>query len=399
MKVQIFDPCLMARIGACVCGMLCVLGMAGCQGKSKSADGPPPSPVEVGVLDVRPTPVTLLKDLPGRVSALRIAEIRARVSGIVQKRYFNEGSDVKAGQALYQIDPVPYEAALDNARGSLAKAKATVEEATLNEQRYRKLLGSRTVSQQDYDSAVADLHSGEADVLSGEAEVKQAEINLGYTRVTSPVSGRIGVSLVTEGAYVRDSDATLMATVQQLDQVYVDVTQSSNELLRMRRQVANGEIETNGAGQSRVKLTLDDGTAYDLEGTLQFSDVTVDPSTSSVKLRAIFPNPDETLLPGLFVRARLVEGEKKDAILVPQLAVSRNRKGEAVAYVVGSDGKAEERVLRADRSVGNQWLVDSGLKTGDQLIVSNLQSVRVGTPVKAQPASLAAAYLPSTAAD
>ncbi|CAN5701850.1 efflux RND transporter adaptor subunit AcrA [soil metagenome] len=358
--------------------------------------GGPPQ-VEVGVLTVTPTKVNFTRDLPGRVSAFRTAEVRARVDGIVQKRVFTEGSDVKAGEVLYEIDAAPYVAALNNAKGTLAKAEANAEGARLKGDRYKQLLGSKVISQLDFDDATAILRAYEADVISGKAGVESAQIDLDYTSVTSPVSGRIGASQVTEGAYVRKTDATLLATVQELDRVYVDVTQSSNELLRLRRQIADGEIQTDADGRTQVRLLLDDGTEYAEDGVLQFSDVTVDPKTSSVTLRAIFPNPRGELLPGMFVRARLSEGLKQDAILVPQLAVSRNAKGEAQAYVVvGEGGKVESRILDASTAVGNQWLVRSGLKAGDQLIVSNLQQVREGASVKTTPANLAAAYMPGT---
>ena len=356
-------------------------------------EGGPPQ-VEVGVLSVKPTKVSFTRDLPGRVSAFRTAEVRARVDGIVQKRIFTEGSDVKAGEVLYQIDPASYVAVLNNAKGIQAKAEANAEGARLKGERYNRLLGSKVISQLDYDDASATLRAYEADVISGKAAVESAQIDLGYTSVTSPVSGRIGASQVTEGAYVRKTDATLLATVQELDRVYVDVTRSSNELLRLRRQIANGEIQTDADGHARVRLLLDDGTEYSEDGILQFSDVTVDPTTSSVTLRAIFPNPKGELLPGMFVRERLSEGLKQDAILVPQLAVTRNAKGEALAYVVGEGGKVESRILDASTAVGNQWLVRSGLKAGDQLIVSTLQQVREGASVKTTPANLAAAYLP-----
>lgn len=384
--------------------LLSALLLAACLGGCGRKSGPPasnmpdgmPGQMEVGVLTVKPTKVTFTRELPGRVSAFRTAEVRARVDGIVQKRIFIEGSDVKAGDILYQIDSAPYVAALNNAQGTLAKAEANAEGARLKEARLKKLLGSSVVSKQDYDDAAAALHAYEADVISGKAAVETAKINLGYTKVTSPVSGRIGASQVTEGAYVRETDATLLAKVQELDRVYVDVTQSSNELLRLRRQIANGDIQTDAEGQARVRLLLDDGTEYAEDGALQFSDVTVEPTTSSVTLRAIFPNPGNELLPGMFVRARLSAGLRQDAILVPQLAVTRNARGEALAYVVGKGGKVESRILDASTAIGNQWLIRSGLKAGDQLIVSNLQQVREGALVKTTPSNLAAAYLPPT---
>lgn len=255
------------------------------------------------------------------------------------------------------------------------------------------------ISPQEYDSSLGSFRANEADVASGKAAVQTAKINLGYTRVVAPITGRIGVSQVTEGAYVQETAATLLATVQQLDRVYVDVTQASGELLRLRRDLASGRLKGDGAGQARVKLILEDGTEYPEEGTLQLSDVTVNPTTSSVTVRALFPNPKRDLLPGLFVRARLEEGNTPDAILVPQLAVTRNLKGEPTALVVGADNKAELRILQTPRAVGNQWLVPDGLKPGDRLIVDNLQKVRPGAAVKPTPAKLAPAFVAAASSD
>jgi membrane fusion protein (multidrug efflux system) len=341
--------------------------------------------MEVGVLTIATAPVTLTQDLPGRTSAFRVAEVRARVSGIVLKRLFVEGSDVTEGQVLYEIDPAPYQAAFDSAQGTLARAEANVATARSKEQRYLQLVKARAISQQDYDDAVANQGSFEADVVSGRAAVQTARINLGYTKVTSPVSGRIGISQVTEGAYVQDSAATLLATVQQLDRIYVDVTQASSELLRLKRDLKDGKLKADEAGQARVKLILDDDSIYADEGALQVSDVTVNTSTNSVTVRAIFPNPRGELLPGMFVRARLEEGSSPDAILVPQSAVTRNTKGEPTAMVVGANSTVEVRVLKTSRSVGNQWLISDGLKPGDQVIVNNLQKIRPGAPVKPSP--------------
>ncbi len=351
--------------------------------------------MEVGVLTIATAPVTLTQDLPGRTSAFRVAEVRARVSGIVLKRLFTEGSDVTEGQVLYEIDPAPYQAAFESAQGTLARAEANVATARSKEQRYKQLLASRAISKQDYDDAVANQGSFEADVVSGKAAVQTARINLGYTKVTSPVSGRIGISQVTEGAYVQDSAATLLATVQQLDRIYVDVTQASSELLRLKRDLKDGKLKADEAGQARVKLILDDDSIYADEGTLQASDVSVNTSTNSVTVRAIFPNARGELLPGMFVRARLEEGSSPDAILVPQSAVTRNTKGEPTAMVVGANNTVEVRVLKTSRSVGNQWLISDGLKVGDQVIVNNLQKIRPGAPVKPSPIE---AQPPATAA-
>jgi membrane fusion protein (multidrug efflux system) len=361
--------------------------IAGCGKKQAGPPGGPGGPMEVGVLTIAPAPLTLTQDLPGRISAFRVAEVRARVNGIVLKRLFTEGSDVAEGQVLYEIDPAPYQAALDSALGTLARAEANATTARLKEERFKQLLTAKAISKQDYDDALANERTYEADVLSGKAAVQAARITLDYTKVTSPITGRIGISQVTEGAYVQASAANLLATVQQLDRVYVDVTQASSELLRLRRDLASGRLKADETGKPRVKLIHEDGEIYPDEGSLEVSDVTVNATTNSVTVRAIFPNPRGELLPGLFVRARLEEGSSPDAILVPQLAVSRNSKGEPTTLVVGANGTAELRVLETPRAVGNQWLVTAGLKPGDQVIVDNLQRVRPGAPVKAIPAA------------
>jgi membrane fusion protein (multidrug efflux system) len=340
------------------------------------------------VITVVAAPLALTQDLPGRTSAFHVAEVRARVSGIVEKRLFEEGGEVKQGQVLYQIDPAPYQASLKSAQGTLARAEANVASTRAQEERYRTLLADHAVSKQDYDNAVASFKGYEADVVSGQAGVQTAEINLGYTQVVSPITGRIGISQVTEGAYVQESAATLLATVQQLDPMYVDVTQPSSDLLRLKRELASGKLKSAGAGMARVKLILDDDSEYPVEGTLQLADVTVNQTTSSVTVRAIFPNPKDELLPGMFVRARLEEGISPDAILVPQLAVTHNQQGEPTAMVAGAAGHVELRVLKTPRAVGNQWLVSEGLKPGDLLIVDSLQRLRPGAAVKPVPAKL-----------
>jgi len=351
-------------------------------GPASAGPGGPQGPMEVSVLTVTPASVTLTQDLPGRISAFRVAEVRARVNGIVLKRLFTEGTDVTEGQVLYEIDPAPYQAALDSALGTLARAEANATTARLKEERFKQLLAAKAISKQDYDDAQANQRTFDADVLSGKAAVQSARINLDYTKVTSPVSGRIGISQVTEGAYVQAANATLLATVQQLDKVYVDVTQASSELLRLKRELASGRLKADASGKAQVKLIHEDNTIYPEEGSLEVSDVTVNTMTNSVTVRAIFPNPRGELLPGLFVRARLEEGSSPDAILVPQLAVSRNSKGEPTTMVVGANSTVELRVLKTERAVGNQWLVSSGLKAGDQVIVDNLQKIRPGAPVK-----------------
>lgn len=364
-----------------------LLGSAVLTGCAKKPAPPAaPAAVEVGVVTVTASPVTLTRELPGRTSAFRVAEVRARVNGIVQKRLFDEGSDVKAGQPLYEIDPAPYQAALDSAKASLARAEANAASIRLQEERSRQLVGARAISQQEYDNALAGLQAAEADIAAAKAAVQTAAINLGYTTVTSPISGRIGRAEVTEGAYVQAATATLLATVQQLDPLYVDLTQSSTEVLQLRRALAEGRLTATATGDAKVALLFDNGSPYAEEGSLEFSDVTVNASTNSITLRAIFPNPRGELLPGMFVRARLDEGSTS-ALLVPQLGVTRNTRGQPTALVVGADGKAELRVLTVARAIGNQWLVADGLKDGDRVIVQNLQRIAPGVAVTAVPAT------------
>ncbi len=369
------------RSPACAAGVgvlaLCLL--AGCK-EAPAAPSAPNKPVEVGVITVAPEAVTLTRELPGRTSPLRIAEVRARVDGIVLERAFEEGSDVKKGQSLFRIDPLPYQAALDRAEAALSSAEARVESSRLLAERYEQLLADRAVSKQEHDNAVAAHKVAAADVAGNKAAVTSARINLGYTRVTSPISGRIGRSEVTEGGFVRQAEGTLMATVQQLDPIYVDVTQPSAEVLRLQRELESGALVRSGEG-AKVRLVLEDGTAYSELGTLQFSDVTVNPTTGSITLRAIFPNPDRKLLPGMFVRAQLEEGTRPGALLVPQIAVRRDAQGKASVMVVGAGEKVEVRPVVAPRAVGDKWLVTEGLSAGDKVIVEGLQKVRPGSVV------------------
>jgi membrane fusion protein (multidrug efflux system) len=369
-------------------GALALLA-AGCS--KEAAPAAPPGPVEVGVVTIAPGAVTLTRELPGRTSAFRVAEVRARVNGIVTKRSFVEGSDVKAGQTLFEIDPAPYRAALDSAKATLARAEANVAAARMQAERFTELVEANAVSKQEYDNAIAALKASEADVASGRAAVQTARINLGYTTVSSPVPGRIGRSAVTEGAYVQQAQATLLATVQQIDRLYVDLSQSSSEVLRLRRDLESGKLQSAGEGRAKVTLLFEDGSEYSHPGTLQFSDVTVDPSTGSITLRALFPNPERILLPGMFVRARLQEGVNPQAILVPQQAVTRDQKGQALALIVNSESKVERRQLVTERSVGDSWLVTDGLAAGDRVIVEGIQKVRPGAEVKAVAAAASGA--------
>jgi membrane fusion protein, multidrug efflux system len=362
-----------------------LLLLSACGGRASAPAAP--AVVEVGVVTIQPAPVTLTRELPGRTSAFRVAEVRARVNGIVQKRLFVEGSDVREGQKLFLIDPAPYEAALDGARATLARAEATLANARVQAQRHTELIKTNVVSQQDHDNSLAALKTAEADVAAARAAEQAARINFGYTTVTAPVSGRIGRSAVTEGAYAQASQATLLATVQQIDPIYVDVTQSADDVLRLRRDLEAGKLQGSGKGQARVRLVTEEGREYAQAGTLQFTDVTVDPGTGSIALRALFPNPKGELLPGMFVRARLEEGVSPQALLVPQVGVTRDQKGMPVAMVVNAEKKVERRQLTTDRAVGNAWLVTDGIRPGDQVIVEGLQKVRPGVQVNPVPAA------------
>ncbi len=367
--------------GTLVAGLL----LAGCGKQQRQAKtSPPPSP-EVGVVVVQPRQVTLATELPGRTSPYLIAEVRPQVSGIIQKRLFTEGSDVKAGQVLYQIDPATYQAAFASAKAAEAKADATLTAVRLKAERYRDLVKIKAVSQQDNDDAQAALKQAEADVAATRAAVETARINLAYTRVTAPISGRIGRSAVTDGALVTANQPAALATIQQLSPIYVDVTQSSADLLKLKQSLASGLLKHDGASQARVKLLLEDGSAYPLPGTLKFSEVTVDQSTGSITLRALFPNPKQTLLPGMFVRAVVEEGVNENALLVPQRGVTRDQNGDAMVMMVGAGEKVEPRVIKVARTVGDNWLVTDGLKAGDRVILEGIQRARPGTQVKAVP--------------
>ncbi|EMQ1605971.1 multidrug efflux RND transporter periplasmic adaptor subunit AcrA [Salmonella enterica] len=357
------------------------LALTGCDDKQDQQGGQ--QMPEVGVVTLKTEPLQITTELPGRTVAYRIAEVRPQVSGIILKRNFVEGSDIEAGVSLYQIDPATYQATYDSAKGDLAKAQAAANIAELTVKRYQKLLGTQYISKQEYDQALADAQQATAAVVAAKAAVETARINLAYTKVTSPISGRIGKSSVTEGALVQNGQASALATVQQLDPIYVDVTQSSNDFLRLKQELANGSLKQEN-GKAKVDLVTSDGIKFPQSGTLEFSDVTVDQTTGSITLRAIFPNPDHTLLPGMFVRARLQEGTKPTALLVPQQGVTRTPRGDATVLVVGADNKVETRQIVANQAIGDKWLVTDGLKAGDRVVVSGLQKVRPGTQVKVQ---------------
>jgi len=357
------------------------LALPGCkESPTSAASAAPQPPAPVGVVTLTEQSVTLTTELPGRTSPYRIAEVRPQVSGVLQKRLFVEGDDVQAGQQLYQIDPAMYQAAYDSAQATLAHAKAEQASAKALADRYKALGSSNAVSKQDYDNAEAAELQAQADIASGQAAVETAGINVVYTKVLSPIKGRTGIS-VTEGALVTANQTTPLVTVQQLDPIYVDIPQSMVLLLRLRRELADGQIKSTGKDQAQVALTLEDGSTYAETGQLQFTETTVDQSTGSVTLRAIFPNAQKLLLPGMFVTAHLEEGVSENAILVPQRGVTHNPQGEATVLVVTPDNKVELRVIRTDRAIRDQWLVSDGLKAGERVIVDGLQKAQPGATV------------------
>ena len=339
---------------------------AGCSHKAAPPVVPPP---EVATVTVAPQPVVLTTELSGRTAPYRIAEIRPQVSGLIQKRLFTEGADVQAGQELYQIDPAPFQAMLDKAQANLKAVRSRAKRA-------EELLATKAVSQQDFDDA-------DAAFKQAEAELEMARINLAYTKITAPIPGRIGMSSVTDGAIVTAYQPVPVATIQQLDPIYVDVPQSTAELLRLQGRLADGRLIRDGNNQNAVQLILEDGTKYPSEGTLQFRDVSVDPSTATMILRMVFPNPNGVLLPGMFVRTAVKEGVNEQAILIPQQAVMRDPKGNPMVMIVNAAGTVEPRMLTLDRAIGDKWLVTSGLTTGDRVIVEGLQKARPGAAVKA----------------
>lgn len=359
--------------------VVCV-ALAGCS--RKPALSAPPVP-EVSVVTVQKQSIPMTTSLSGRTSAYLVAEVHARVDGIVLERNFVEGSDVKAGQLLYTIDPAVYQAQLESAKAGLAKTQANVKAAIAQRVRYQKLIAAHAVSRQDYDNALAQQNQAIADVAAAQATLNNAKINLGYTRVVSPIAGRIGRSQVTKGAYVQASQATLLATVQKIDSMYVNVTQSSADLLRLRREMA--QAQSTKAPEVKVDLILEDGSPYSIPGKLEFSDITVEPSTGAITLRAIFPNPKQELLPGMFVRARIHERFNREVILVPQIGVTHNAKGQPTALVVGPDNVVKQCILVTLKTMKDQWVVLEGLSAGERVIVEGLQKVRPGIKVTPVP--------------
>lgn len=360
-----------------------LLSACGDKGAQQGAGQTPPPP-QVGVVTVKPQTVPLVTELPGRLEASRIAQVRARVAGVVQKRTFVEGSDVKAGQVLFQIDPSTYQASFDSARATLAKAEANLNQATALAERYKPLQEAKAVSPQEYLNAQVAQRQAQADVATAKAAVQTAQINLGYATVTSPISGRIGRALVTEGALVGQGETTQLATVQQINPLYVNFTQSATEALRLQRAMQAGKLDKAGAEGATVKVVLDDGTAYPLNGKLLFTDLTVDSTSGQVSLRAELPNPQGALLPGLYVRVRLEQAQVQGGILIPQQAVTRAAQGDTV-MVVDAQGQVSTRPVKLSGALGNQWVVTDGLKEGEQVMVDGFQKVRPKQPVKAVP--------------
>ncbi|AZQ85992.1 efflux RND transporter periplasmic adaptor subunit [Colwellia sp. Arc7-635] len=375
---------LRSRIALLVLSTLVAsIALTGCDLAAEQSQVSAPRAMPVGVVTLKSQALTLKKELPGRINAFQIAEIRPQVSGIVQARLFTEGKQVEQGQALYQINPATFKAELAASEAAVAKAQASIASTKAKAARFSELLKIKAVSQQDFDEADATYKQANAELLTAKAQLQSAQINLDYSHVSSPISGQISKSSVTVGALVSANQSTALATVTQLDPIYVDLTQSSNELTRLKKAIASGALTVDSTSQTDVELIMEDGSIYPHKGTLQFSEVTVDPSTGSVTLRAKFPNPEKLLLPGMYARASIIEGVKADAVLVPQRGVSRNSKGEPTAMVVSKDNKVESRVLTVDRTVGSNWLVTSGLADGDKLIVEGLQKIRPGAPVVA----------------
>ncbi len=352
--------------------------LTGCSDQPKGGQRPP---TEVAIVTVAPERLAISNELPGRLEANRVAQVRARVPGIVLKRTFTEGSEVKAGQLLFRIDPATYQAALNSAKASLAKAEANLTQTSLKLDRYQPLVKINAISKQEFDDATAAKMQAAADVASAKAAVTTAGLNLGYASVTAPISGRIGRALVTEGALVGQGEVTQLALIQQLDTVYVNLTQSSVEVMQLRQALKSGQLKGTSKDEAKVTLVLEDGSIYPRDGKLLFSDITVDESTGTVTLRATFPNPERVLMPGMFVRARLQQAVSEEALAVPQQAVQRSNEG-AFVMVVGAEDKVEIRTVKTTASQGDRWIVTDGLKEGDRVIVEGLQKVRAGMVVK-----------------
>lgn len=367
--------------GFCLGLTVILLALNGCA-KHQTGGPTDAAPVtEVGVIVMTPQRVLEQTELSGRLSALNVADVRPQISGIVQKRLFIEGADVSAGQPLYQIDPAVYQATYDQARGVLAKAEAALSDAKAKSSRYAELVKINAVSKQDYDDAVAAVSEDQADILADRASLESARINLAYTRITSPISGKIGVSNVTAGALVTAEQTTALATVQTIDRMYLDVPRPSIDWLRLRKAFDAGHLKQAGKHGALVRVVMEDGSDYSQPGTLAFSDITVDQTTGSVTLRVVVPNPEHELLPGMFVRAEIEEGVDDHAMLVPQLAVTRTPDGQATVWLASADGKVHEAPVKADTAYGDKWIISQGLKTGDRVVVSGASQLQDGMPV------------------
>ncbi len=384
-----------------VCALVAAALLAACGQQSGKPAGPPGGgmpPAEVGVVTVAPHAMGVTTELPGRLEASRVAQVRARAAGILKQRLFKEGSEVKAGQPLFQIDASPYQAAYASAQAALARAQANVTQASAQAERFKPLLEANAISKQDYINAVAAQKSAEADVASARAASQIAQINLGYASVVSPIAGRIGRALVTEGALVGQGEATQLAVVQQINPMYVNFTQSTTEVLRLRRGIESGEFKKSaGAGSASVRVVLEDGSEYPQAGKLLFSDLTVDATSGQITLRAELPNPNGLLLPGMYVRVRLEQAQATEAIALPQQAVTRGTTGDTV-MVVGPDGKVSPRPVKVGSAQNGQWLVLDGLKPGEQVMVDGFQKLRGNAPVKAVPWAPAGASAPAAPA-
>ena len=397
-QIERFGVSITAVLATVLVG-LAAMGLAGCDAQSDDAAAPPPPPPTVGVITVQPQTVALTTELPGRLEATRIAQVRARVAGILTQRAFREGSDVRAGQLLFQIDAAPYRALLQSAQAAQARAEANREQAQAQAERFKPLLAANAISQQEYVNAVASFKQADADVASARAAVTTAQINLGYASVVAPISGRIGRALVTEGALVGQGEATALALVQQIDPMYVNFTQTTAEVLRLRKAVEAGKLQRSGTTDAAtVQVVLEDGSVYGAPGKLLFSDLTVDATTGQITLRAELPNPSGLLLPGTYVRVRLQQAQAGDAVLLPQQAVTRSPVGDTV-LVVAADGKPSPRAVQIGGAQGGRWVVLGGLAAGEQVVVDGFQKLRGQPVVKAVPWQSAASAASGVAAD
>jgi len=375
----------MKFINVATVGLACALALGAC-GKKQPPPMPPPS---VGFVVLRTEPVTLTTELPGRVSAMESSDVRPQISGVIRRRAFTEGSVVHAGQVLYEIEDSPYRAALLSAEGQLAQAQANIRSTQLLADRDRQLVAINAVSRQEADNADAAAAQAKAAVVAGRGAVRSAQVNLGFTRIRAPISGRIGRSLFTPGALVQAGQPGALATIQRMDQVYVDVTQSAADLINLRAAMRGGGVTQPGQGSARAQLVLPNGAVYPIEGVLKFADVTVDPTTGAVVVRAVFPNPNGELLPGLYVRARLIEGVRENGLLAPQAGITRNERGQATALVLGPGNVVAQRIVKTDQAVGDKWLITEGLGAGDKLIVDGLLYLQPGAKVQARAAGAA----------